>query len=72
MLVDNWREGYKWISTYMFLIVAYIAQFGIPPELMATLPTEHQGKVIGFVAICGLIFRFIKQSNLVPDALKEK
>lgn len=66
LLVSDWKQGYKWITTYAFLIIAYVAQFGVPDEIMAILPTEHHGKIITFVAMCGLIFRFLKQSKLVP------
>lgn len=66
LLVHDWKQGYKWVTTYAFLIIAYVAQFGVPDEIVTMLPTEHRGKIITFVAMCGLIFRFVKQSKLVP------
>ena len=65
-LVKDWKDGWKWVSTYAFLIIAYIAQFGVPHEIVDALPIEHQGKIVMFVAFCGLVFRFVKQSKLIP------
>lgn len=66
ILVDDWKQGYKWITTYAFLIIAYIAQFGIPTEIIDIVPEEHRGTLLTFVALCGLVFRFLKQSSLTP------
>lgn len=66
ILVNDWKQGWKWVSTYAFLIIAYIAQFGVPQEIVDALPIEHQGKIVTVVALCGLIFRFVKQSKLIP------
>ena len=66
ILVDDWKQGYKWITTYVFLIIAYIAQYGIPDEIVNIVPQEHRGTVLTFIALCGLLFRFLKQSSLIP------
>lgn len=66
ILVDDWKYGWKWFSTYAFLIIAYVAQFGVPQEIVDIVPLEHQGKIITVVALCGLIFRFVKQSKIIP------
>lgn len=66
ILVDDWKQGWKWISTYAFLIIAYVAQFGVPQEIIDIVPLEHRGKIVTLVALCGLIFRFVKQSKLIP------
>lgn len=65
ILVNDWKQGWKWVSTYAFLIIAYIAQFGVPQEIVDALPIEHQGKIVMVVALCGLIFRFVKQSKIM-------
>lgn len=66
ILVDDWKYGWKWFSTYAFLIIAYVAQFGVPQEIVDVVPLEHRGKIITVVALCGLIFRFVKQSKVIP------
>lgn len=66
ILVDDWKQGWKWFSTYAFLIIAYVAQFGVPQEIIDVVPLEHRGKIITVVALCGLIFRFVKQSKVIP------
>ena len=66
ILVDDWKHGWKWFSTYAFLIIAYVANFGVPQEIVDIVPLEHQGMIVTVVALCGLIFRFVKQSKLIP------
>ena len=65
-LVDDWKHGWKWFSTYAFLIIAYVANFGVPQEIVDIVPLEHKGKIVTIAALCGLIFRFVKQSKLIP------
>lgn len=63
VIVHNWKSGWKWISNWMFLVIAYIAINGVPPEIMAIIPIKHQGYVIAFCAIAGIGFRFYNQSR---------
>ena len=60
-LVENWRKGWMWLSNWMFALIAYVAVYGIPPEVMALLPVESQTKVIAVLSVLGVIFRFINQ-----------
>ena len=65
-LVENWRKGWMWLSNWMFALIAYVAVYGIPPEVMALLPMESQSKVIAVLSVLGVIFRFINQSKPKP------
>ena len=65
-LVSNWRSGWKWISSWTFALIAYIAVYGIPPEIMSLLPVGSQTKVIAVLSIIGMICRFINQSKPKP------
>lgn len=62
--VNNWQQGWKWVSTYAFLIITFLTVTPIPPELMEMLPTLLQDKLVPIVAFVGLLFRFIDQSSL--------
>jgi len=63
ILVNNWKKGWKWVSSWTFAVIAYIAINGIPPEIMALIPEASKDNVIGTLAVIGLIFRFINQSK---------
>lgn len=62
-LVDNWQTGYKWFSNWAFIVIVFLASTPLPPEITGLLPTVIQDKLTVIVAVCGLILRFIKQSN---------
>lgn len=62
-LVQNWRSGWKWLSNWMFALIAYVAVYGLPAEVMTLIPEASQSKVIAFLSIMGMIFRFINQSR---------
>lgn len=61
--VKNWKEGWKWLSNWAFVLVVFLATTPLPPELLMLVPEENQKHVIAMVAIAGLILRFIDQSK---------
>lgn len=64
-LVENWQQGWKWLSNWAFLLVIYLATTPLPPELLMLLPAENQNQVIFVTGIAGLILRFIDQSKRI-------
>lgn len=62
-LVEDWRSGWKWFSSWMFLLVMFLAAEPLPPELMAVLPERAQNVLIVIAAVAGLLLRFVKQSK---------
>ena len=61
--VKNWKEGWKWLSNWAFVLVIFLATTPLPPEILVLVPEENQKHVIAIVAIAGLILRFINQSK---------
>ena len=61
--VKNWREGWKWLSNWAFVLVIFLATTPLPPEILILVPEENQKHVIAIVAVAGLILRFINQSK---------
>ena len=61
--VKNWKEGWKWLSNWAFVLVIFLATTPLPPELLVLVPEENQKHVIAIVAVAGLILRFINQSK---------
>lgn len=72
VIIHNWKSGWKWISNWMFVLIAYIAVNGVPSEIMAIIPIKHQGSIIAFCAVIGIFFRFYNQSRIKPlPSIKE-
>lgn len=61
--VKNWKEGWKWLSNWAFVLVIFLATTPLPPEILVLVPEENQKHVIAIVGIAGLILRFIDQSK---------
>lgn len=61
--VENWQQGWKWLSNWAFVLVVFLATTPLPPELLMMLPEENQKYVIAIVAFAGLILRFVNQSK---------
>ena len=61
--VKNWKEGWKWLSNWAFVLVIFLATTPLPPEILVLVPEENQKYVIAIVAVAGLILRFINQSK---------
>lgn len=62
-LVDNWQTGYKWFSSWAFVVIVFLATTPLPPEITDLLPPIIQDRLTTIVAMCGLILRFVKQSK---------
>jgi hypothetical protein len=62
-VVDNWRQGWKWFSTWAMLLIVYLTLNPLPPEVMALLPPELQQKMVAVIALAGFVLRFISQSK---------
>ena len=62
-VVSNWRDGWRWFSTWAMLLIVYLTLNPLPPEVMALLPPELQQKMIAVVAMAGFVLRFIDQSK---------
>ena len=67
-LVENWRHGWKWVSTWAFGLITVAATAPIPPEVLAVLPDHIRLGVIAGIAISGGILRFVNQSKPLPPA----
>lgn len=63
VVVPNWKDSVRWISTWCFGLIAFFAVTPIPPEVIAVLPEEIRTYLIAFTAFCGLVGRYINQSN---------
>ncbi len=68
LVVPNWKQGWKWISNWSLLAIGYVAAYGIPPELIATLPQATQAKVILGLSVIGFVGRFLNQSRNPPQS----
>lgn len=64
-LVEGWRDGWQWISTWMLSVIIFLTTVPLPPELLIMLPDEIRIKVVGVLALVGLIMRFVKQPNFI-------
>lgn len=65
-IVENWRRGWMWLSNWMFAVIAWVAFYGIPPELLALIPEANRENVIPILSALGVICRFIDQSRKKP------
>lgn len=65
-IVQNWRRGWMWLSNWMFAVIAWVAFYGIPPELLALIPEANRENVIPILSVLGVICRFIDQSRRKP------
>lgn len=68
-VVDNWRDSWKWISSWCLLLISFFATVEIPPELIAVLPATWREYIITFTAFCGFVGRYINQSGFKNGGL---
>lgn len=61
--VKNWRQGWKWFSTWAFALIVFLATVPMPQELLMMMPERCREYVMAVVAVCGLILRFINQNR---------
>ncbi len=62
-LVDNWKKGWKWFSTWAFALIVFFATTPLPQEVLNLIPSYLHHHIIALVAVCGLVLRFISQSK---------
>lgn len=62
--VENWKQGWRWFSTWSFALIVFFATTPLPPEVVSLLPAAWQKHVIALVALCGLVLRFIQQGKV--------
>lgn len=62
-IVENWRKGWRWFSVWAFALIVFFATTPLPPEVVAILPKPLADNLITLVAVCGLILRFVQQSD---------
>lgn len=63
-IVKNWRQGLRWFSTWGFVLIVFFATMPLPPELIGILPKPLADNLVAFVAVCGLVLRFVNQSKI--------
>lgn len=66
-LVTNWLKGWRWFSTWAFMLIVFLATTPLPPELTGMLPPIMQDKLTAVVAVCGLVLRFVSQTKRGND-----
>lgn len=64
-LVEDWKDGWKWISTNcMGLAAAMLASWdSIPPEWRSYLPTDDMPTMVTGLLIIGIVGRFLDQAK---------
>ena len=65
-IVQNWRKGWLWLSNWIFILIAWVAYNGIPPELIVFIPEASRSNVIPILSALGVICRFIDQNRNKP------
>lgn len=62
-LVKDWRDGWKWATTWFFGILVFLATVPIPEEVLRVFTPDHQEKILGYIAVIGVFVRFVKQTK---------
>lgn len=63
LVVENWRDSWKWISQWCFGLIIFFTTVEIPPEILAILPDQLRSYLIALIALCGVVGRYINQSK---------
>lgn len=63
VLVNNWRQGWRWFSNLALGAIVAINTTPLPPEVLAVLPPDTQSKVTIGLAVLGIVGRFINQAK---------
>lgn len=66
-IVENWKTGWRWFSVWGFALIVFFATTPLPPEIVAILPKPFADNLVTITAICGLILRFVKQTDELGD-----
>lgn len=62
-IVQNWRKGWRWFSVWAFVLIVFFATEPLPPEVVAILPKPVADNLIVLTAVCGVILRFVQQTE---------
>lgn len=65
-IVQNWQRGWLWLSNWVFALIAWVAIYGIPPEMVALIPEASRETVIPALSALGMFCRFIDQNRKKP------
>lgn len=61
-LVDDWRNWWKWHSTYFYAVIAALPEIWLQSsDLQAMLPVHLVAKIAPFIAGLGFFLRIRKQ-----------
>jgi hypothetical protein len=64
-LVDDWRDWWKWHSTYFYAVLAALPEVWLSsPDLQALLPLRLVGYIAPVIAALGFFLRMRKQPSL--------
>jgi len=68
-LVEDWRNWWKWHSTYVFAVLAVLPEVWINSTLLqALLPLGLVAKIAPFIALIGFALRIRDQVRRIPPA----
>jgi len=64
--VPDWKKAWRWFSVHALVIAGVIPAVwdSLSPEMKSYVPASVMCVVTGFVAVCGVIGRLVKQA---PD-----
>lgn len=62
-LVQNWKDGWRWLSNLAFTAIAAVNAVPLSPEVIHALPAEYQAKATITLALLGIAGRMIDQSK---------
>ena len=60
-LVKDWKQGWKWISSWALALIILLTTVPLPPELLELLPADIQTELLRYIAIVGFVMRYIRQ-----------
>lgn len=64
VLVKDWRQGWKWVSSWALALIIFLTTVPLPDELLNAIPEPLRVQLLGAIAVVGLVMRFVKQPTL--------
>lgn len=62
-LVSNWKQGWKWFSSWAFAFIIFTATVPFPNEILQLLPEKTQQQMIAWTAVIGWLLQFVNQGS---------
>lgn len=62
-LVSDWRNGWRWFSSWALLLIIFLATEPLPHEVLVLMPEPMRQKMMAVIAVMGLVLRFVRQSK---------